>query len=177
MKAARMVKPLFRYMVTTICLTIIVLIWLYLVYFVNNDKIAQAEQQLQESQKQVETISSMRTTIDQLDTQVKQVRLSIANQKEDLKFKNGQAALSYILEQAKKYELSCGACSLDKEIDKDWYTKHLMSLELKGQLGQILAFLDTLKQSHTMIQAKNITLTQAGDAVSAKTLLSVSVLK
>ncbi len=177
MKTYALVKPLYRYMLTAICLTIVILVWLYVLYFVNQDTIAQQEHHLQEYQKQVVTIPKLHSDIDQLDTQIKQVRLGIANQQEGLSIKSGQDALAYIFDQAQQHELACGACTIDKEVDKGWYTKHYISLELKGQLGQVLAFLDTLKNSHNMMQSKNISLTQAGDAISAQTMLTVSILK
>jgi len=177
METHAIVKPLYRYMLTALCLIVVVLVWLFLVYFINQDNIAQAEQRVREQQKQIAMIPKLHHEIDQLDTQIKQVRLGIANQQEGLSIKNGQDALSYVFDQIQHHNLTCGSCTIDNEIDKDWYTKHYISLDFKGELVQMLTFFDALKNAHNMVQSTNISLTQAGDAISAKTVLTVSIVK
>lgn len=142
-----------RYMMTCVGVVIFWVLWGYGVYLKNGALVARSQQE----------IEAIRTQASQV-TQIVQQCLLDEKCVEELKdFINPycvgncdkamiQSRMIEIIKSVKQADLRLLRCNLSQCIDKEWYTKQLIRVDVEGSLPSIQRFFAQIKEAPKMIQ-------------------------
>lgn len=83
----------------------------------------------------------------------------------------------FVLEQARKNQVTLGSYAVNKSIDKGWYARDIAGCSFSGDLQNIITFLASLKNNSRMIQCKKMALKSSDDRYELSCELQFTRLK
>lgn len=134
--------------------------WYFFAYTACETHLAKRDQSLSRMRKECSVLPELRAECDTLqaaiDAHTTQLHACSAKQKE-------QNDSIYILDQAKKNNLTLSSYTVHNKHVKKWYTREDVQCSFVGGLPQITQFLADIKNNDRMIQCKSMKMTRDDD--------------
>jgi len=146
-----------RNMITASIVSVIVFVWLFLIYFQIQSHIDRYKISLSKTlnRNNIVSLSEKRCKNISLDITKIKKNLKPYHKKKNISHKNISKALSY----ARKANLTLNACTNSESITKNkWFIENKIRYELTGSMEQVLSFCQNLKNNKDALQCNDITI-------------------
>ena len=154
---AMRLSPLYRVLVTMLTIATLWLIWFYAIYYKNMQRINHYTHDIAMLRTQSSQLATVMQECATAQQAIEQAHAYIESHTHALTGNTiAQSRMIDLIKCTQESALSLTGCSLGKSIDKDWYTKHSIQINVIGSLLSIQQFFERIHKMEKMIQCSRM---------------------
>ena len=155
------------YMVTLMAVCAFFVIGIYGIYYPLLAHIALLRSESMMLQKQSDEIAQIDKSGQEIVALVDSGKKNIADRAvaSDKREEHCHKRMLFVLDTIAQLGLTLNAYDSCNMQDKEWYTKDSAHFDITGSMQKLMTFLETVKNSHSMITVSRVTITRAADDV------------
>jgi Tfp pilus assembly protein PilO len=166
-------KPNYRYGLSLLVCGIFALVWMLAIHMPLQYSMSHATKEIKHLNSQCALCDQATGACASLATMVESMKVEVNKHIVDIS-QNTQDALLFVINQAHRNNLAILGCTIDGDVDQQWYVEHAITFDVEGDFKNLMKFFESIKGSSHLIAIKQYNLARANEtSFSLKGVLGV----